>query len=262
MSVKVCRKNSQPQEKLLGRYLYAVIDADADADREYGSFGIDGGRVYAISEGKVAAVVSDLPNEKIRPERRRLAAHHEVLNRLMTEHTVLPMSFGLVAEGEDAVRRILSANRAAFLDHLRRLAGKVEMGLRVLWDVPNIFEFFVNTHAELRFLRDQIFRGSRIPSQEDKIELGRLFDRALAEDRLAHANQVIEILRPHCVEIKENKLRNEREIMNLACLIDRAAQKEFEQGVFESAQHFDNHFAFDFNGPWPPHNFVEIDLQS
>ncbi len=37
--------------------------------------------------------------------------------------------------------------------------------------------------------------------------------------------------------------------------------KDFEAGVIEAARSFDNHFAFDFNGPWPPHNFVEIELR-
>ena len=37
--------------------------------------------------------------------------------------------------------------------------------------------------------------------------------------------------------------------MHLACLVDRDAQKGFEDGVFEAAKRFDNNFAFDFNGP-------------
>jgi hypothetical protein len=62
-------------------------------------------------------------------------------------------------------------------------------------------------------------------------------------------------------EIKENKPRNELEIMNLACLIGHDAQPEFEEGVVEAARRFDNHFSFDFNGPWLPHNFVELNLE-
>jgi hypothetical protein len=34
----------------------------------------------------------------------------------------------------------------------------------------------------------------------------------------------------------------------------------FEIVDFEAAKHCDNNFAFDYNGPWAPHNFVEIDL--
>ena len=259
MSTKTLPESLKPTTKQLGRYLYAVIDAAED--QEYGAFGIDGGMVHTISDGQVAAVVSGLPNEKVRPERRRLAAHHEVLKRLLQAHTVLPMAFGIIAQGPEAIRKVLAANRTSIAEQMRRVAGKIEMGLHVHWDVPNIFDYFVHTHPELRLLRDQLFRRGREPSHEDKIELGRLFDRTLADERTAHTENVIGVLRSCCFELKENKPRNEREVMNLACLIGRDAQKEFEQGVFEAAKFFDNHFAFDFNGPWPPNNFVDVSLE-
>jgi hypothetical protein len=43
--------------------------------------------------------------------------------------------------------------------------------------------------------------------------------------------------------------------------VGRDAQVRFEEGVFEAAKLFDNNYTFDYNGPWAPHNFVELDLQ-
>ena len=259
-TLKVAGKQLPRQPAAKGRtYIYAVtIDAQG---RTYGDFGIDGRMVYSIPVGRVAAVVSDLPSGVIRPERSRLAAHQEVLKKLMAEATPLPMSFGIVADSPEAVRKMLSRNQQALREQLRRVAGKVEMGLRVTWDVPNIFEYFVNTHPELRLARDRFLGGHREPTQEQKIEVGRMFDRLLNEDREAYADTVEGILAPHCMEIERNKCRNEREVMNLACLVERAAMPQFESGVFEAAQQFDNNFAFDYNGPWAPHNFVEIALE-
>ena len=239
-------------------YLYAVAP-DLNGVN-FGPIGLDGGTVYAITNGRVSAVVSDVP-EKIRPERRQLAAHQEVLKRLMLDATaVLPVAFGVVADNPAAIRRILSGNQKPFLEQLRRVAGRVEMGLRVTWDVPNIFEYFVQTHPELRIARDRFFGGHREPAQDDKIELGRLFDRLLVEDREAHTERVVEMLTPSCVEISRNTPRTEREVVNLACLIGRAGREQFEAAVFEAAKLFDNHYAFDYNGPWAPHNFVDLRL--
>ncbi|MBY0460568.1 MAG: GvpL/GvpF family gas vesicle protein, partial [Gemmataceae bacterium] len=53
-----------------GRYLYAVIDAPAPA--AFGAVGVDGTAVYTVAEGAVAAVVSDVPNKKMRPERKKV----------------------------------------------------------------------------------------------------------------------------------------------------------------------------------------------
>ena len=92
------------------------------------------------------------------------------------------------------------------------------------------------------------------------IDLGRTFDHVLAEDRAAHTRTVVQALSPQCFEIKENPPRDEREISNLACLVGRDVQAEFEQGIMEAAKLFDNHFSFDYSGPWPPYNFVNVNL--
>ena len=243
-----------------GRYLYAIVSGPGE--RQYEFAGINGASVYTIANGKVAAVVSDIPNDRIRPERRHLAAQQAVLKGLLaTSDSMLPMAFGIIADGPKAIQKILSRNHEAFLRQLRRVAGMVEMGLRVSWDVPNIFEYFVNTHPDLRATRDRFLGPFGNPSQEDKIELGRLFDRLLNEDREAYTDQVEEILSQYCQEMKRNKCRSEAEVMNLACLVRQEAQDRFEAGVFEAAKLFDNNFTFDYNGPWAPHNFVELELK-
>ena len=242
-----------------GKYLYAIIPAGKN--REYGEIGIDGARVYLISDEHVAAVVSDFSNGKIRPERSNIAAHQAVLKRLMEEESPLPISFGVIAESEKKIRRILSLNWKSFVKQIQRVHGKVEMGVRVAWDVPNIFEYFVNTHAELRAARDQLLGGNHAPSQEDKIEVGRFFDRLLKEDREKHTQKVEARLKFCCPEIKRMPPRNEKEVMNLACLVGRKSiEKDFESAIYAAAQDFDNSFAFDFNGPWAPHNFVDVEL--
>lgn len=241
-----------------GRYLYAIL-GDVSG-RELGPLGVGGGLVYCLGNGKVSAVVSDVPNRKIRPERRNLAAHQSVLKALMADTTPLPMAFGIIADGPTAIQKILSENQKVFLEELQRVDDKVEMGVRVTWDVPNIFEFFVNTHPELRSVRDRFFGSNREPSQEDMIEVGRSFDRILNADREEHTDAILEMLAPHCHEIKVNSPRAERVVANLACLVGRGNQAEFEKGVFKAAGAFDNNYAFDYSGPWAPHNFVDIEL--
>ncbi|MFH2218405.1 MAG: GvpL/GvpF family gas vesicle protein [Pseudomonadota bacterium] len=242
-----------------GRYLYAVIYGSEE--RIYGSCGIDDSIVYTIFREEVAAVVSDVPNGKLRPERRHLAAHQAVLKRLMEESTPLPMSFGIIADGPETIKKILTDNQPEFVEQLDRVSGKVEMGLRVTWDVPNIFEYFVSTHPELRAARDRYFGTHREPTQDDKIELGRMFDRMLNEDRESYADDVENVLLHCCFEITRNKCRTEREVLNLACLVGRDAEARFEEGILEAANLFDNNFAFDYNGPWAPHNFVDMELK-
>jgi len=241
------------------KYVYALVGGGKG--RNYAAMGINGGNVYTIPNKDVAAVVSDISNVKLRPERRHFAAHQGVLRKLMEEGDLLPMSFGIVSQSQKSLHSLLERNHKAILSQLNRVSGKVEMGLRVAWDVPNIFEYLVISHSELRTARDRLFRGDRRPAQDEMIEIGRMVDNLINSDRDQHTERVEKILARSCCEIKRSKCRDEREVMNLACLVRRDLLKDFEEAVFKAAGLFDHSFAFDYNGPWAPHNFVELNVE-
>lgn len=243
-----------------GRYIYAVVPKITGQD--FQCDGIDDRQVFIVSNGMTSAVVSEIPVAKLRPERRNLAAHQKVLKYLMEFHTPLPMAFGNIAESDDEIVNFLSRNQDIVLEQLLKVSEKVEMGVRVKWDVPNIFEHFVNKHPELREMRDRLFGGNHDPAPDKKIELGREFDHIIETARDTHTETVENILSAKCFEIKRCQLRSDRDVMSLACLIGRDSQLDFENGIIEAAENFDNTFTFDFNGPWAPHNFVEIEFSS
>jgi hypothetical protein len=241
-----------------GLYLYAIIDHAQP--REFGECGLDGGRVFTVPGQSVAAVVSEVPNRKVRPERRKLAAHFEVLKRLLEQHTLLPVAFGIIAEDLAEVERIVRLNEDSFVEQLQRLRGKIEMGLRLVWDVPNVIDLFVQTEPTLQRLRDQLFGGGQTPSQESLIELGRVFDQLRSRRREQLVNQVQEALAPWIAELKELALRNDHDAYNLALLIPASQRDEYEAAVARYAEALPEHFRIELNGPWPPSNFVELNL--
>ncbi|MEJ2717971.1 MAG: GvpL/GvpF family gas vesicle protein [Deltaproteobacteria bacterium] len=240
------------------KYLYAVMKAPDNVDLT--AKGVADRTVFAIDEQGIAALASDLPAKRIRPQRRHFAAHQAVLKELMERDSLLPMSFGVVADNAAKVRRFLAENRSSIEDQLDRVQGKVEMGLRVTWDLDNIFEFMIRKHPELMAARDQAFGNGASPSRDQMIEIGRMFESFLSSDRQAHYDRVWEKLTPHCFEIKNNACREECEVMNMACLVGRNAVDRFEQGVFVAAAQFDNDYAFDYSGPWAPYNFVDLSV--
>lgn len=241
------------------RYLYSIIDGSKNID--YGNCGIEEGLVYTISNGDLSAVVSDVSDKKIRPQRRHIAAHQEVLNRLLKDNTVLPFSFGIVANSHRAVKNILSRNHEVLIEQIHRVCDKFEMGLRVRWDVPNIFEYFVNANTELKRIREQFFTSNRTPTRGEKIEIGRMFDRILNESKELYTQKAEDVLFRCCAEIKRNECPDEYGVMNLACLINRNDRDRFEAAIADLAELFDDNFAVDYHGPWSPHNFVDLNLE-
>ncbi len=243
-----------------GKYIYGFTRSDAPL--RLAVSGLDGKPILAVSDNGVAAVVSDEPGGKLRPERKNLSAHNTVIKEIMKTTTILPVSFGVVADSDAGIKKILKLNHDSFVSQLKRLEGKVEMGLKIVWDVENIFEFMVKKHRTLELFRDNIFLKPTGATHEEKLELGRMFETVLNQDKENHLATVKGILNDYCCEIKVSTVRDEKTVMKLACLVEKAKLEQFEKGVFEAAKEFDDSYAFDFNGPWAPHNFVDIRLKT
>ena len=156
--------------------------------------GVGGADVEMVVEGRLAAVVSPLGADKVRPQRANLAAHHRILHDLAEQRPVLPVVFGTITGNEEELRRDLAAEPEALAGLLDRLRGKVEMGLKVYWDLPNVFEYFVATHQELESMRNRLFRPGRTPTMEEKVELGERFVSLLQQARERHTRRVKETL--------------------------------------------------------------------
>jgi hypothetical protein len=241
-----------------GVYLYGITLAQGAVPAEVP--GVENGEVEQIVEGSLAAIVTRVSLQKIRPDRSNLAAHHHVLCDLTDQRPILPVAFGTIADREERLREILRRNHDDLVAQLKRLDGKVEMGLSVYWETPNIFEFFVATHQELQALRDRLFRSGRPPTFEEKVEVGKLFESVLQQSRERHTRQVVDALSPYCAEIRAIDPGEEKTIMKLACLVERNRRQQWEDGIEVVARHFDNHYCFRYTGPWAPHNFADVDL--
>ena len=218
--------------------------------------------MYTITDGRVAAVVSGLASSKIRPERANLKAHQAVLKRLIDDTTPLPDGLRHdCRQPPGHPQEFWSGIGAPLRSSSRAWPARWRWGCASPGTCPISSSTSSTRHTELRLARDRLMSARHEFTQEEKIELGRMFDRLLNEDREDHTAKVERVLAPLCAEFKANPCRNEHEVINLACLVKRDAQEAFSAGVFAAAKLFDNNFAFDYSGPWAPHNFVELDLE-
>ena len=248
-----------------GRYVYGLIRSSEDKD--YGCIGLEHqgkpGRVVTLRVDSLAAVVSDyVAREKVLLVRKSLEPHHRVIREVMKTTTIIPMTFGHVAKNAAAVERALRENRGEIQEELDRVDGKVEMGLKVRWDVDNIFEYFIAAVPDLAVLRDEIFGRSQAPAPSEKIELGRQFDQRLNQERDEQTDRVVAAFRPYFSELKVNPPKDEKIVMDLAFLVERERLKTFEEQVYQIAGTFPAQYLFDYGGPWAPFNFAELDLRA
>jgi hypothetical protein len=253
------RAPAKPKSKDAGCYLYAIVGAPVPA-AACQITGILDAPVYALEHDGVAVIASDVPVAKLRPERRNIAAHHQVQRHLMAHGALLPMAFGMVADHRKAAERMLKVHRTVFLEQLEKVADTVEMGLRVSLETPQVIEYFVAHSPDLQLLRDQMLQlggGSR----DDRIEIGRQFEQVLQRTREDTIERIEAVLAPVCADIQRNPEKSERDLANLACLVKRDELAEFEARIAKAADQFDDDHVFQFSGPWPPHNFVQLDVK-
>jgi hypothetical protein len=252
------------ETKAGGTYLYAVVPK-AVAPKLGRIQGIEQGRVYTVESGDLAAVVGDIPSrEELRPERRLVAAHQDVLERAAeASPAVLPVSFGTIAENPEDVRELLVRYEQDLSGQMQHVQGKVQMGVRVSYTAsrPSVFEFVVANSPELRETRDRIARSGREPTRDEKIDLGQMVDAVLGNLRDEYARRVEQALGA-VAECKRNPARQEREFVNEAFLVPKDRQAEFEAAVQSLGGLFPDSFTVEELGPFPPYDFVQLHVQS
>lgn len=242
----------------MGLYVYAVCrtgDDDPPALPELP--GVLDQPVYRFDAGSLCAVVSECPLETVRAERRHIAASQRIVTALSDqERDLLPMAFGTVTPSPDALRSFLTEHGERLEAQLRRIAGAVEMSLRLILDVDDPIAFLVGRTPALQAARARTFGGRRPPSHDDRIRLGQMVDAELGRYREACTAQAVAALADACAETLALPARGEKEIANLALLVPRTELARLGTAVDAAAAALDDALTVTIGGPWPPHNFI------
>jgi len=212
----------------IGRYLYALMSNRRDGP--CGFCGINGRPVYSIAVDQVAAIVSDLPMGRLPGTSRYLTTHEHVLEKLMRRGPVLPVVPGTVADNSLAVRRALLCNEDPLLQRLEDMAGKVEMRVRVTAHETSVPQSLPDRSQERHNARDRVSR-----THEETCDHESATSRRLAEQRQTCRWEVESTLAGCSLATMHVASRTDREILDLACLIERTDHDKFETVVHSLA---------------------------
>jgi hypothetical protein len=195
------------------------------------------------------------------PTRENALAHEHVIETVMKNHTIIPMSFGTVFRTDDDIREVLKGIHTSVQDVLHQMAGKLEFGLKVNWDRDAIIEELQERDEEIRRFHHEIIRKELQSTYFARMQLGRMIDKALAERSTQYVREIYEALRVCCVASRDNQPIGDKMIMNAAFLVERQREAEFDSVVNKIAKKYGKRLKFKYTGPWPPYNFVNIRLK-
>lgn len=204
-------------EESTGKYVYCVIKAPEEKE-SFGNLGFDGQEVYTFEYKDVAPIVSDAPFREYAVDEQEVETHRKVVERVMAEHSVLPVAYGMIFKNRKLLTIAMGAGYAAMKKAFEVVDNKVELGIKVF--LPKDVEGWNGKRSECR------------------------------SDFLMN-------LQGLAVDSKELKLFSERLLLNTAFLVDSTKIPEFSKAVGEISMKY-GEVKVQYSGPWPAYNFVDI----
>ena len=242
------------------KYIYGIIE-EAKPMR-FSFLGVGDAEVYTINHRELAAVVSDTALEEIDPTRKDVRAHTVVQDELLKNCSLLPMGFGMIADSKDDVLKLLEKNYQGLSRELVRLAGKVEVELKVYWDQEAMIKELQGGSEELTRLKTKVKNAqSPIEAQRLLVEAGKLVERIALDWKARYADRVYTVLKGLSIDARLNNPLGVKNVLNASFLIERARESDFQKEVFKLDSQYQGKVNFKYVGPLAPYNFVNVKLE-
>src|SRR5207245_6227032 len=141
-----------------GRYVYGIVQGKDPVTFGRNGIGGTGERVYTVNYQDIAAVVSNTSVFIFDPTRENALAHEHVIETVMKNYTIIPMSFGTVFRTDNDIREVLKSIYSSLKDVLQQMAETVEFGLKVNWDRDQIIEELNKQDEEIGQFHREVVR--------------------------------------------------------------------------------------------------------
>ncbi|MFD9220532.1 GvpL/GvpF family gas vesicle protein [Streptomyces sp. NPDC060064] len=209
--------------------------------------------VRILRQGRLVALVSDAP-EDLKPKRRDLLAHQNVLREAGEEGTVLPLRFGGISPDDETLTAVLAEREDHYLDRLSALDGKTEYNVKATHDEEAVLHRVLADDPGLRAMAEA-GRTAQGASHEQKMQLGERIAAAVQLRETRDADLVRATLEGSAEEVSAGP-QSTGWLMNLSFLVIRERGADFLNAVDELRRQ-QPHLALTVTGPLPPYSFVE-----
>ena len=238
----------------MSTYVYGITAASHPEFPEgLGGVGDPAREVRVLTEGDLAAIVSEAP-EGLKPKRRDLLAHQNVLSEVGAAGCVLPMRFGSVAPDDDTVTSVLAERADHYKERLRTLDGKVEYNVKATHDEEAVLHRVMSDNPEIRSVTEAN-RQAGGGSYEERLRLGEMVVAAVKAREAEDANEVRQALEPVAEAISVGP-ESSGWLANVSFMVERDSAASFLEAV-DQLRKSHPHLDLRVNGPLPPYSFVE-----
>jgi hypothetical protein len=241
-----------------GIYVYGMVPGDVELNAGVPGVGDPPGEIRLVRSGDLAALISEVDITRPLGTPEDLRAHEEILDSVVTETPVLPLRFGAVLTGEDAVaKELLEANHDEFAAALGQLEGCAEYVVRGRYVESAILEEVLSGNPKAARLADRIRGADPDATRELRIELGEIINNAIADRRQADTRLLLSVIGDHCVASVVRDATNEMDAAYVAVLVETDKADELEQVLTAGlGDRWPGRVQLSIRGPMAPYDFV------
>jgi hypothetical protein len=235
-------------------YVYGITASSHPAlPKDLGGVGEPPRPVRVLTAGELAALVSEAP-EELRPKRRELLAHSNVLAEAGAGGCILPMRFGSIAPDDDTVTSVLAERAEHYKERLEALDGKVEYNVKATHAEEAVLHRVLAANPEIRAMTEAN-RQAGGGSYEQRLRLGEMVVAAVKAQEAEDATDVQHTLEPAADAVSQGP-GSTGWLANVSFLVARDSVETFMAAV-EELRKDHPHLDLRVNGPLPPYSFVE-----
>jgi len=235
-------------------YVYGITaSSHPSLPKAVGGVGDPPRPVRVLKQGALAALVSDAP-EGLRPKRKELLAHSNVLAEAGAGGCVLPMRFGSIAPDDDTVTSVLAERAEHYGERLTALDGKVEYNIKATHAEEAVLHRVLSENPEIRAITEAN-RQAGGGTYEERLRLGEMVVAAVKAQEAEDATDVQHTLEPAADAVSVGP-DSDGWLANVSFLVGGEEVETFLTAV-EQLRKGHPHVDLRVNGPLPPYSFVD-----
>ncbi|RLP86148.1 GvpL/GvpF family gas vesicle protein [Micromonospora sp. CV4] len=239
-----------------GLFIYGFVPADVEATPDAAGVGEPPGEVAVIRHGDLGALVSEVPLDAPLGRSADLRAYQELLDGTAAVAPVLPVRFGTVVTGPDAVVDLLRPHHDRFAAALAELEGRVQYVVHGRFDERTLLRGVLDENPTAAGLAEQVRGRSEAASREPRIRLGELISQAVELRREAENRRLLDATAEYVVSAQLRPPSHELDAAHLALLVDTDQEAALVDALEEYAQHRRGLLRMRLLGPLAPYDFV------
>jgi hypothetical protein len=267
-----------------GKYIYGVINSNAEEFFDMGEIAAfedicpsrkpievaDGckapNHAFTVCFQDIAAVVSDsevvnyshMSKETLA---RLLVSHQQLIEKVMTRHTIIPMRIGTFAGNDEEVRQILSKGYRIITDIFERTKDSIETDVVATLSDFKSFLQEISGEEEIKQFKQSLLDKKSGVTIDDQMKIGLLVKKYADKGKEVFAGQIQTALGEIAQNFKVHDLMDDKMVLNTAFLISQSRREEFEHKIDELNDEFEERLNFRCVGPLPPYSFYTLEVK-